>query len=234
MTASQPTAREGRDDLRIEFVGRGRALIVPLDGPHEVISWAIVNGGRRRAPQVIWREVLLGELGPDVDAFALMTETLARLAAPSAVGLLTARDVRTYEDVTVERAGVFARCIATVGLGNALAAGDPPALERTGTINLLCRVSVPLSEGALVETCALAAEARTAALLAANVPSGLSSRPATGTGTDCIVIAAPVGADGATFAGKHTACGSAVGAAVYDAVAQGVRRWLEENPCPAT
>ena len=65
-----------------------------------------------------------------------------------------------------------ARCVATVGLGNALCAGDPPvAGEPAGTINLLCHVSTPLSELALLEALALAAEARTLALLEARVPS---------------------------------------------------------------
>jgi adenosylcobinamide amidohydrolase len=230
-----PIAPRDRDDVRLESVGRGRALIVALDGPHEVLSWAIVNGGRRRADCVIWREVRLAELGPQIDARALMTETLAALNVPAAVGLLTARDVRRYEDATAERAGVSARCIATVGLGNALAAGDPPAPAAPGTINLLCRVSVPLSEEALIEACALAAEARTAALLAANVRSTVSERLASGTGTDCIVVAAPLAnARGLEFAGKHTGCGSAIGAAVYEAVSRGVRRWLEENACTST
>ncbi len=101
-----------------------------------------------------------------------------------------------------------------------------------GTINLLCQVSIGLSEEALIEACALAVEARTAALLDATLPSPLSGLPCTGTGTDCVVIAAPRGRPKERFAGKHTACGSAIGAAVRRAVARGVRVWMEENPWP--
>src|SRR5260370_39300729 len=111
---------------RVEELPSGRALIVPLNGAHEGISWAIVNGGRRRATSVVWRELRLAELDPHGDGGALMRETLAQLGMPDAVGLLTARDVRAYEDERVERGGTWARCVATVGLGNALAAGDPP------------------------------------------------------------------------------------------------------------
>ena len=135
----------------VEELPSGRVLIVPLNGAHEVISWAIVNGGRRRARSVVWRELRLAELDPHGDGGALMRETLAQLGMPDAVGLLTARDVRTYEDERVERSGTWARCIATVGLGNALAAGDPPAAAPVGTINLVCQVSVGLSEEALIE-----------------------------------------------------------------------------------
>ena len=100
---------------------------------------------------MVWREVRLSELGPDCDGVELVRETLGRLGAPDAVGLLTARDVRTYEEERVERGAAWARCVAMVGLGNALAAGDPPVPAPTGTINLLCQVSVALSEEALIE-----------------------------------------------------------------------------------
>src|SRR5262249_47233931 len=145
-----------------------------------------------------------------------------------AVGLLTGCNLDGYVDVERRRDDVVARCIATVGLGNALRAGDPPAdAERIGTINLLCWVSTPLAEEALVEALALAAEARTAAVLDASVPSPLTGRPATGTGTDCIVIAAPAAAGGAWFAGKHTLVGHLIGSAAGDATRQGVEGWKQ-------
>jgi adenosylcobinamide amidohydrolase len=223
-------------DRRVELVetASARALVVRLGGPHDVLSWAIVNGGRTRTDAVVWREVRIGELGPAVDAGAVLRETLAEVGAAGAVGLLTGRDVRRYEIERIERDGVAAECLATVGLGNLLAVGDPTTLVRApvGTINLLCRVSVGLTEEALLEASAIAAEARTAAVLVAGLRSPVSGRPATGTGTDCIVIAAPASVRADPFAGKHTACGSAIGAAVNGAVARGVACWLEENACP--
>ena len=58
--------------------------------------------------------------------------------------------------------------------------------------------------------------------------------PSDGTGTDCIVVAAPVEGRREQFAGKHTVCGSAIGAATFGAVSCGVARWLEENRWPVT
>jgi adenosylcobinamide amidohydrolase len=222
--------------VRVVESGGWRALVVDLGAPHEVLSWAIVNGGRRRATSVAWREVRRGELGPSVDAAMLMRRTLDELRRPDAVGLMTARDVRRHDVERVARGDVEASCVATVGLGNLLAVGDAPAAAtaHVGTINVLCQVSVGLTEEALIEACALVAEARTAAVLAAGLESPLSARPATGTGTDCIVVAAPSVAHREPFAGKHTASGSAVGAAVFGAVARGVARWREENRCPGT
>ena len=222
--------------LQLVEMPAARALVVQLGAAHDVLSWAIVNGGRTRTDLVVWREVRLGELGVAVDAGALMKETLARLGAGDAVGLLTGRDVRRYEVERVERDGMVAECVATVGLGNLLSVGDPTTASavRVGTINLLVRVSTGLTEEALLEASAIAAEGRTAAVLAAGLRSPVSGRPATGTGTDCIVVAAPVSTPAERFAGKHTACGSAVGAATFGAVARGVARWMEENRCPTT
>ena len=210
-----------------------RLLVVQLGAPHEVVSWAIVNGGRRRATSVAWREVRRGELGrPD------RGRRDAHAADPRRAGDAPGRRIadRARRSPLRGRARgarrVEAACVATVGLGNLLAVGDPPAAEtaRVGTINVVCRVSVGLTEEALIEACALAAEARTAAVLAAGLRSPLSARPAPGTGTDCIVVAAPSAARRERpFAGKHTACGAALGAAVFGAVGRGVARWMEEN-----
>ena len=209
-----------------------------------MLSWAIVGGGRRVASDVVWREVVRGELGPEGDPVALpaalMRRALAEAQLPDAVGLLTARDVRSFDTAEAgdaDDAELRARCVATVGLANALAAGDPPGAAHPGTINLVVAVSVPLTEEALLEGLALAAEARTAAMLEARLPSPLSGRPASGTGTDCIVVAAPVARGGSrsavrlAYAGKHTRVGSLLGAAVRDAVARGIARWLEEARC---
>ncbi|HXI60396.1 MAG TPA: adenosylcobinamide amidohydrolase [Polyangia bacterium] len=235
MTAVEIAARPSDLGVTVVETAAARALVVRLHGPHDLLSWAIVNGGRTKTDVVVWREVRLAELGPTVDAGALLRETLAQVDAPGAVGLLTARDIRRHETERAARDGIQAECLATVGLGNLLAVGDPTTALRSpvGTINLLCRVSVGLTEEALLEASAIAAEARTAAVLAAGLRSPLSGRPATGTGTDCIVIAAPATARPDRFAGKHTACGSAMGAAVFGAVSRGVARWLEENACPA-
>jgi len=209
-------------------------LVVRFARPHATLSWAVVNGGRRRTSAIVWRQVCNAELGPGVDPEALLRTSLDQVALPEAVGLLTSCALARFEDVQRSDGELAARCVATIGLSNALAAGDPPGplLHRVGTINLLCQLSQPLEEGALVEACALVAEARTAALLEANVSSRRTGRPATGTGTDCIVVAAPEVTDDREtvlrYVGKHTAAGALVGAAVREACTRGITRWLAE------
>ena len=210
----------------------GRLLFVQLGGPHAVLSSAIVNGGRRSAREVVWVEVRDDDLRPPVDPVCFTRDRLLGAKLPGAVGLLTSRALTRF--VVSERTsdGVSARCVATVGLGNALRAGDPPGpAPRAGTINLLCQVSAPLTEEALLEALTIAVEARTLAVLEAGLASGRSGLPATGTGTDCVVVAAPE--DGAAaalpYAGKHTTVGHVVGAAVHEAIARGAADWLAEN-----
>jgi adenosylcobinamide amidohydrolase len=204
-------------------------LVVRFATPHRTLSWAVANGGLRRTRAVVWRRVGDDELLPDVDPAQLLRDSLARHDLKDAVGLLTARDLDTFDCVSRTLDGVTARAVATVGLGNALAAGDPPGPMRVGTINVLVQLSHALDDGGLAEALALSAEARTAALLEARVPSRRSSRWASGTGTDCIVVAAPDAGAALGWVGKHTVAGALIGGVVRDAVARGIDKWLAQH-----
>lgn len=204
----------------------GRLLVVRFGAAHRTLSWAVVGGGLGLTRAVVWRYVTRGELGADVDAAALLRDALAAAKLDGAVGMLTARELSSFDCVTRHAGGQAARAVATVGLGNALAAGDPPGPLRAGTINVLVQLSHPAGEATLAEALALAAEARTAAVLEARVPSRRSGRLATGTGTDCIVVAAPDAGEPLGWVGKHTPMGALIGGAVYEAVTRGVRRWV--------
>jgi adenosylcobinamide amidohydrolase len=238
-------ARQGHD---APVAGHGRAalelapgwLIVRFATEHATASWAIVGGGLGSARVVAWHHVCDVDLPPGVDPGALLRDRLAAVGIPGAVGLLTSRRLDRHVDVTVRHGALAARCVATVGMGNALRAGDPPGDGRLGTINLLCQLSAPLSVEAQLEALALAAEARTLAVREAAVPSTRTGLPASGTGTDCIVIAAPTPRDGApaAYAGKHTALGHVIGAAVHEAIRRGVacsqREWHARRATGAT
>lgn len=227
---SLPARIDSPTDRRHTVDRRGRWLIVGFARPQVALSWAIVGGGRRRVGSVAWHQVDDAELRPPVDPRRLLRRRLAEFGIADAVGLLTSRSLDAYVDTELSYGAWSARCIATVGLGNALRVGDPPGVAgRIGTVNLLCSVSGALTEGALVEALAVAAEARTAAILEASLPSRVSGLPATGTGTDCIVVSAALEGEAAAYAGKHTVVGHLVGAAVTEAIRRGVEAWTFEN-----
>jgi adenosylcobinamide amidohydrolase len=211
------------------LVDDGRLLVVRFARVHRTLSWAVCGGGLGLTRAVVWRYVELSELPPSVDPVRLVEASLARHGLEGAVGMMTARALGTFDCVTRARDGLQARAVATVGLGNALAAGDPPGAMRVGTINVLVQLSHALDEGGLAELLALASEARTAAVLDARVPSRRSDELASGTGTDCIVVAAPEAGAPLGWVGKHTLAGSLAGGAVREAVARGVRRWIAEE-----
>ena len=170
------------------------------------------------------------DLRPPVEPASLLQHHLDDVCLGDAVGLLTSGDIRAFVDRTVAGEAVTARCVATVGLSNALRAGDSPgAFAPVGTINIVCHVSQPLTPEAMVEAIALASEARALAVREADVPSRRSGDPASGTGTDCIVVACPDGDPSVGYAGKHTEVGHVVGAAVYAAIRDGVAAWRQRN-----
>jgi len=227
---SLPSRIRDATDPRASVSRRERWLIAEFTDPQVVLSWAIVGGGLRRVRTVAWYQVEERELRPPVDPRRFLRQRLEESGMAEAVGLLTSRSLDSYVDVERSYGSWSARCIATVGLGNALRVGDPPGpTGRIGTVNLLCSISGALSANALIEVLSLASEARTAVILEARVPSGVSGLAATGTGTDCIVVSAAADGVALEYAGKHTVVGHLIGAAVTEAMRRGVEVWKEEN-----
>ncbi|WP_319824646.1 adenosylcobinamide amidohydrolase [Thalassovita sp.] len=189
-----------------------------------VLSWAINRPGLVTARRILWREVRNADLPRDLDVQDWLSGVLTERGAQDAVCFLTSRDVRAVTQTIATVDGVTAQAVATVGLSNAERVGtrfarDPSAW---GTINVAVRVSEGLTDTALLEAVSIATQARTAAVMETGLtlPTGI----ATGTGTDCIAVAAPDGVG--QYAGLHTAVGHALGRAVYDAVLQGAQDWM--------
>lgn len=202
-------------------------LTADFGAPCRILSFAPWRPGYQMAARVQWREVRNADLTPELDAHSWFAGELAQAGMAADVGLLTSRDIGRHHLAEVEVDGIRAACLATVGLGNAerIGARRHAPGPGYGTINLAVRLAVGLSDTALLEALSLAAEARTAAVMAAGL--ALVTGIATGTGTDCIAVAADPG-DGA-YAGKHTAVGEALGAAVFAAVAAGAEDWMREQ-----
>ncbi|MEM1313245.1 MAG: adenosylcobinamide amidohydrolase [Pseudomonadota bacterium] len=203
-------------------------LTAEFERPLRALSWAPHRPGFVTAERVAWREVRNADLPEDLDALAWLRAEMAATGRGDAVGLLTSRDVRRCVTAQAEVEGVRACVLATVGLSNAervgarRAAGPAPV----GTINIAATLSAPLSDAALIEALSVLVQARTAAVME-HGPDLPGIGRASGTGTDCAVMAAPPGDE--AFAGQHTAAGEALGAAVLDAVSRGVREWMQER-----
>jgi adenosylcobinamide amidohydrolase len=217
-------------ELALETVRDHRMLVARFARAQRFLSWAIVGGGATRGHEVAWCQVKDRELTLEVDPAALLSERLSSVGIPQAVGLMTSSDVGLYVQQSASAPGIEARCVVTVGLGNRLRIGDSPGAPRpVGTINLVCAISRPLNDRAMVEAAALCAEARTVAILESGALSLRSGLAASGTGTDCHVVASPEEGEPLAFAGKHTEAGHLIGQAVLSAVTLGARAWLAEH-----
>ncbi|MGX0904235.1 adenosylcobinamide amidohydrolase [Roseovarius sp. MBR-79] len=198
-------------------------LALDLGAEMPVLSWAVNRPGLVWARRILWREVRNADLPEGLDVEAWLTRELAAREALDAVCFLTSCNIAQVCESRAEAGGIRARAVATVGLTNAESVGTrlPPASHGWGTINIAVTLSEGLTEGARIEALSIIAQARTAALMQSGLR--LSTGPVTGTGTDCVALAAPEGAT--RYAGLHTATGEALGRAVLDAVTRGVVLW---------
>lgn len=202
-------------------------LCADLGAPHRVISWALHRGGIVTAERIVWREVRGAELPEGFEVAPWFAAEMAGRGAAEAVGLLTSRDVRAHHHAKASAEGITAEALVTAGLSNAESVGRRRDWSRVardwGTINIAVQVDCGLSETALIEALSIVAEARTAAVMATGLR--IDGAPATGTGTDCIALAAPLAAPALPHAGLHTAVGEAVGAACLAAISEWVAGW---------
>ena len=208
-------------------------LVAELEGPHRVLSWSLTAPGFVTARRIVWREVRNADLPAGFDALSWLKRDMLDAGHGEAVGLMTSRNIERhhFREARVERQ--TAACLATAGLSNAERVGRRQGLRpKAGTINLLVQTGGSLSDAAMIEALTIAVEARTLAVLEAGFATGPDRAAATGTGTDCVVIASPIaspiGGDEAVFAGLHTALGEAVGAAVLAAMRAAVGEWMAE------
>jgi len=164
-----------------------------------VLSWAPLGGG------ICVAGVLANHQIERDDRAALRAPRsyLARVVRAAGhdprrtVALMTGAEVGRAGHAHAARGGVHVGAWCTAGFSNALRAGDRATVVSThsnhaGTINLVIVVDRPLAGAAMVEAVQIAAEARALAVLEAGIKSVRSGAPATGTGTDCIAIAAPL------------------------------------------
>lgn len=204
-------------------------LIARFSAPHRTLGWSITRPGFDLVREVAWIEVRDADLPLDVDPVDFVSAKLAARDLTAAAVFLTSREI-LHHHLARSRIGVAAAtCLTTVGLSNGekVGARQQRAAKAIGTINTLIHVSRPLSDGAFVEAVSIASQARTAAVMETNT---LRNGPSiTGTGTDCILVAAPTQGTPECCAGLHTDIGEMIGAAVYEATLAGAREWSAEN-----
>jgi len=197
-------------------------LLLDLGRPHQVAGWPIVGPAWGMARRIAWLQVRDADLPPDVDPESCFAERARRDGIIADLGLMTAAEIARFS--CEENGSVTA--IVTAGLDNGEsvqpAAIDGPAVPwHAGTINTVLHSAVPLTQAAMLEALSIVTEARTAALLDLSLTL-TDGRALTGTGTDCIVVAAPARPAAERHCGLHTALGRKIGETVYRAMKRAV------------
>jgi adenosylcobinamide amidohydrolase len=234
------TYYDGVEIHREEKIVYARFLV-----PHRVISTCQTAGGLRDDLGYLYNHQSSEPVGhhhpahsmavSDPIAYRALVCDRYRLPADQCATLGTAANMRYAATKEAHFRELVVLAVCTGGVeGNAGRAGDPATVyehdgvyERVsngelvlhGTINTMVFINRELIPGAMVRTVMTATEAKTAVLQELAVNSRYSNRPATGTGTDQIGVAARLDTGKPLrSAGKHSVLGELIGETVHDAI----------------
>jgi adenosylcobinamide hydrolase len=229
----------GRDGISYR-IHRG-TLLIDLKHLYRIISSAPRGGGILRARSILNHQVPAKPSTlklPVAPMWGDPARYLSRLAVRMkarrpCVGLMTAVPIAQVVVDRDEWGPVWMRCFCTVGVANAVRAGEPIVLRKRlgegakpGTINIILVTNATLSMTAMVGAVQVATESKTGTLIKNRVPSIFrKSSLATGTGTDAVVIASSLdGVHRMPYSGTHTEIGAMIGRLVTRCVQEGLRR----------
>jgi len=230
---------KGRKSL--DYRIRGGTLVIELKRMHRIISSAPRGGGILRARSILNHQVPANPstLKRQVartwgDPARYLGRLAVRMkAAMPMVGLMTAVPMKQLVVDREQSGPVWIECFCTVGVTNAVRAGEPLLITRRmdgrhaqGTINIILVTNATLTMTAMVGAVQVATESKTGTLIKYKVPSSArKSSLATGTGTDAVVIASSLeGLHRVRYSGTHTEIGAMIGRLVTRCVQAGLSR----------
>ena len=221
------------------------AFVVQLATPHRVLSNSYVNGGIKNLTTLVNHQSVkpddfetmdrILQMGRDhyhrqyLRALKLNPEKTVLMGTMANMDTIAYRQA-VFSDEKNKPLKVNAWISAGV-CGNALSAGDSAkwyqaregnkAINYSGTINTLIVINYPLTDGALIKAAMVATEAKARVMQELQVPSTQSKGIATGTGTDQMIIAAPLKPEKNSYrldsASGHLKVGELIGRTVREA-----------------
>lgn len=239
--------KQNSPNVRTRYRVTENTLVIDLGRQRKVLSSAPQGGGFRSARYILNHQVAANPTGdcststaersrrpPWGDPVRYLRQLATALDADdSCVGLMTAVPMKQLVIGREESEGIWVECFATVGVTNAVRAGewptvgsDPKRAAHVGTINLILITNAALSSSAMVGAVQVATESKTGILRDLGVPSWTGASGATGTGTDAVVIACRLREEGArlSYSGTHTVIGAMIGRVVAHCVTEGLAR----------
>ena len=214
---------------RINIKVHNKTLVVNLPETCQVLSWAPFNPGPTQTRCIFNHQLDEGMKEKLSDIFKNLQKDIG--LPENAVGLLTSAEVEKYSTRYMLSSRHWVETVCTVGLDNSRTAGEAADVKKTdeknpyGTINIILATNALPHVSGQLEAIQVATMAKTRALFDMGVKSRKSGTPATGTGTDCIVLASS-GEVKQNFCGMHTRLGELIGQTVYEAVKEGIKNSL--------
>jgi len=218
-----------------QLIHTDKHIHIALSKTHQVLSSAVLNGGFCDANHLLNIRVSKNSSCSDSADQTLIQYGEHLNLSGTVVGMMTAAFMNSLslEKDTVQDVDIAV--LVTSGLSNPRHVGDyaehremTTSQTDIGTINTIVLTSAILTQAALVEAMMIATEAKTAALVDANILSPISQKLATGTGTDAIAIVNGHGPEEVQFCGKHVLFGEVLGRLVKAAVASSIS-WDSSN-----
>ncbi len=224
-----------------------QTLVIDLGGKRRVLSSAPQGGGFTSASYILNHQVESNPISnthprPHGDPARALRRLAIRLGVKQeTVGLMTAVPMKQLVMASVSSGSLWVECFATVGVTNAVKAGERPETDGRrsraagpGTINLIVVTNACLSSAAMVGAVQVATESKTGVLRDHAVPSWTGQPGATGTGTDAVVIACRLRGQGPwhAYSGTHTMIGALIGQTVTQCVARGLakaKQWQDRH-----
>ncbi len=208
-----------------------RAIHLWSDEPLAVVSSAVVGAELEQTRHIVNMHVARGydckDPAADLHALAraLNIENTFSIAEPF-VGMMTGVPMERVQVVVERNADATVAAIVTVGVSHPVAAGITEAHRApAGTINIILLADAGLSRAARVNAIITATEAKTLALLEADLRAPHGER-ASGTGTDAMVVASTERGASFEYAGPISPLGALMARAMRRAVQQGLAaRW---------
>ena len=187
-------------------------LVWQFEQPVRALSSASVGGGFSMPAWLLNIGVPHDYSRIDLDEHAAAIAAGRHLSGPG-IAMFTAVDVTRVEHASFEGASLS----ATVGVTKPTWAADPDAGHALwpGTINLVAQVPVALEPAAMVQALLAMTEAKTQALMEAQVPG-------TGTASDAVTLLCPIADPAQRFGGVRSTWGHRLTMATHAAVRQGL------------
>lgn len=226
MYAPSELVTGGRVDIR------HTGMLVSFDGPRRVLSTGICNGGLHWLRHCYNHR--LTEFFPHERDFPggsvrsyLELSLLQRGVSPSnSTAMLTSARMDWHSYSCHSHENIRVECLLTAGVEQTAArAGDPAyyyeqdgSYYPVGTINAILSTNASLPDSIIAKTFLTVTEAKAAALQDCGIASLRTGLPATGTGTDGLMVAADPFGPRLTDAGTHSRFGEMLARAMYDSL----------------